>query len=68
MNVLPDLWLKARGNVILLSRKPREGYFAAYEQPNIIVRHLKATLEGGVWGGVKAYECVNGLDGYVKST
>ena len=63
MSVLPDLWLKTLGNVMLLSRNPRGGHFAAYEQAEVIVRDLKAMLEKGG----KAYGCVNGLNGYAKS-
>ena len=60
--MLPDLRLKTIGNVILLSRNPRGGHFAAHEQPGIRARDLKAILEKGG----KAYGCIDGLDGYEK--
>lgn len=63
MSVLPNLWLKTLGNVVLLSHNPCGGHFAALEQPEVIVRDLKAMLEKGD----KAYGCVDGLDGYAKS-
>ena len=62
MSVLPDLWLKTLGNVVLLSRNSHGGRFAAHEQPKIIARDLKAMLEKEG----RAYGCVDGLDGYGK--
>ena len=57
---LPNIWAAALGNVVLQTRNPRGGHFAALEQPEVIVRDLQTMLRRGG----RAYGCVSGLDGY----
>ncbi len=58
--MLPDLWLRTLGDVVLMTRNERGGHFAAHEQPGWIARDLKVMMgKGG-----KAFGCVDGKDGY----
>ncbi|MCJ1402312.1 hypothetical protein MMC11_005532 [Xylographa trunciseda] len=62
LTVLPNTWAATLGNVILQSRNPHGGHFAAVEHPELIVRDLQARQgKGG-----RAYVCVRASDGLVK--
>lgn len=62
LTVLPSTWAATLGDVILQTRNPHGGHFAAVEHPEIIARDLRAM----VGKGGKAYGCVKGLDGFAK--
>ncbi|MCJ1394789.1 hypothetical protein MMC18_007669 [Xylographa bjoerkii] len=63
LTVLPNTWAATLGDVILQSRNPHGGHFAAVEHPELIVRDLQAMLgKGG-----RAYGCVSASDGLIKS-
>ena len=61
LTVLPNAWAATLGNVVLQSRNPHGGHFAAVEHPEIIARDLQAMLgKGG-----RAYKCVSAGDALV---
>ncbi|MCJ1474786.1 hypothetical protein MMC13_003446 [Lambiella insularis] len=61
LSVLPDTWAATLGDVVLQSRNPRGGHFAAYEVPEVIARDLR-TMFGR---GGRVFGCVKGKNGYV---
>ena len=62
LTVLPSTWAATLGDVILQSRNPHGGHFAAVEHPELIARDLQAMLCKG--GG--AYGCVRTSQGLIK--
>lgn len=58
--LLPKLWHHTMGPIVYESEHQSGGHLAAWEQPDAVVKDLRAMLGKG--GG--AYECVNGKNGY----
>ena len=60
ISVAPNANALAMGNIVLQTRNPNGGHFAAVEHPEIVSRDLQTMLgKGG-----KAYGCVTGKSGY----
>lgn len=58
--VNPNTWAATLGDVVLQTRQPRGGHFAATEEPSAIVADLQTMFRKGG----KAYGCVDDCDGY----
>lgn len=62
LSVHPNTWAKTLGNIVLHSRQPHGGHFAAVEHPEAVAADLQAMFRKGG----QAYGCVDGCDGYEK--
>lgn len=46
-SVFPDVWAKALGDVVLLTRNEHGGHFAATEHPEILAKDLRTMFSKG---------------------